>query len=217
LWLGVYPVTQAEHERVMGSNPSWFSASGGGKEKVRGQDTTRFPVECVSWEEAEAFCQKLTELPEEMRRGRLYRLPTEAEWEYSCRGGALSSTPFHFGAILSSTQANFDGRYPYGGADEGPYLERTKAVGSYPANGFGLFDLHGNVWEWCADWYSADYYTQSPRQDPPGPSEGSDRVIRGGSWNSRGQHCRSALRIRSEPAGRYGSLGFRVALVLSSR
>jgi formylglycine-generating enzyme required for sulfatase activity len=217
LWLGVYPVTQAEYQRVMGSNPSYFSASGGGKEKVRGQDTGRFPVESVTWEEAVDFCRRLTELPEETRQGRAYSLPAEAEWEYSCRGGASSSTPFSFGPTLSSIQANFDGNYPYGRAAKGPNLKRTEAVGCYQANGFGLYDMHGNVWEWCSDWYGADYYSQSPRRDPAGPSEGSIRVVRGGCWFVIGQNCRSAVRSGFVPAYRSRDLGFRVALVLSGR
>jgi formylglycine-generating enzyme required for sulfatase activity len=182
---------------------------------VRGLDTRDFPVERVSWEDAAAFCRKLSELPEEARENRVYRLPSEAEWEYACRGGAASSTPFHLGNSLSSAQANFDGDHPYGGAAKGPSLGRTTEVGAYPVcNAFGLFDLHGNVWEWCADWFDPDYYAKSPRTDPPGPSDGSLRVIRGGSWYDCGGHgCRSAGRVGYAPGGRHGSLGFRIALV----
>jgi formylglycine-generating enzyme required for sulfatase activity len=146
------------YEKVMGSNPSYFSAKGGGKDNVRGMDTRAFPVETVSWDEAVEFSRRLAALAEEARSGRSYRLPTEAEWEYSCRGGASSYQVFNpFGNSLSPTQANFDGNYPYGGAGKGAYLERTCKVGSYPANGFGLYDMHGNVWEWCADWYDENY------------------------------------------------------------
>ena len=113
----------------------------------------------------------------------MYRLPTEAEWEYSCRAGATASTPFHFGTSLNSTQANFHGEYPYGGAAKGPSLGRACAVGSYPPNAWGLYDLHGNVWEWCADWFSPDFYRQPEAgQDPHGPPTGTRRVLRGGSW-----------------------------------
>src|SRR5262249_22585839 len=159
---------------------SWFAASGGGADKVKQRECRRHPVDSVSWEDAVAFCQKLSEQAEEISKGRTYRLPTEAEWEYACRGGANASTPFAFGESLSSKQANFNGNYPYNAA-RGRYLERTAPVGSYLPNAFGLFDMHGNLWEWCADWYSEDYYSQSPRQDPPGPPRGTLRVLRGGS------------------------------------
>lgn len=210
-WLGVYEVTQGEYQRVMGKNPSYFSADGGGKGRVKGLDTSRFPVECVTWQDAQAFCDKLSALAEERKMGRKYRLPSEAEWEYACRGGASSYQIFHFGNSLSSTQANFDGNYPYGGADKGAYLERTCKVGSYKPNAFGLYDMYGNVWEWCSDWYGVDYYGKSPRRDPLGPSEGSSRVLRGGSWYNFGRFCRSAYRNRNTPGYRILNCGFRVA------
>ena len=169
-YLGVYVVTQAEYEKVMGKNLSWFSPKGGGKDRVKDMDTGQFPVEMVSWDDAVAFCKKLSELPEEKKAGRVYRLPTEAEWEYACRAG--TKTAFHYGNSLSSKQANFDGNRPYGGADKGPYLERTTKVGSNAANAFGLYDMHGNVWECCQDWYDEDYYKNSPREDTPGPAQG---------------------------------------------
>ena len=180
-YLGVYVVTQAEYEKVMGNNPSWFSAKGDGKDKVKDMDTGQFPVEKVSWDDAVAFCKKLSELPEEKKAGRVYRLPTEAEWEYACRAG--TKTAFHYGDSLSSKQANFNGNFPYGGADKGPYLGRTAKVGSYAANAFGLYDMHGNVWEWCQDWYDENYYKNSPKEDPPGPAQGLHRVVRGGGWD----------------------------------
>jgi formylglycine-generating enzyme required for sulfatase activity len=145
-------------------------------------------------------------------------LPSEAEWEYACRAGAPEAYPFHVGRplrSLSSARANFDGRGPCGRVATGPYLERTTPVGSYPSNGWGLYDLHGNVWEWCADWYGAAYYKRSPRQDPLGPPRGSDRVIPGGSWLDQGPLCRSAYRSRYYPTNRSLNLGFRVALVWS--
>jgi formylglycine-generating enzyme required for sulfatase activity len=227
-WLGVHEVTQKEFKAVMGYNPSYFSTDGegktglkyldvskpaGGKDKVAGKSTDDFPVENVSYDEAVELCKKLSARDKE--HGRLYRLPTEAEWEYSCRGGA-SSSPFHFGDTLSSKQANFNGNYPYGGAGKDVYLQRTCKVGSYTKNRFGLHDMHGNVWEWCSDWHDKDYYAKSPPRDPKGPSEGSFRVIRGGSWNSFGRYCRSAFRSLT-PASRNSGLGFRVALVPSGR
>jgi formylglycine-generating enzyme required for sulfatase activity len=217
-FLGAHEVTQAEYEKVMGTNPSYFSAGGGGKDKVKGMDTSRFPVERVSWEEAMEFCKKLNEMADRKKpAGWAYRLPREAEWEYACRGGASSYQTFHFGNSLSSSQANFDGNRPYGGAAKGDFLGRTCKVGSYEKNGFGLFDMHGNVWEWCADWYDPDYYKRSPRLDPAGPSTTPGRVVRGGSWNFNGGHCRSASRDRCTPGLRLNGIGFRVALVPSSR
>ena len=209
-YLGAYEVTQEQYEQVMKKNPSRFTKDNGGG--------PTHPVENVSWLDAKEFCEKLSELPEEKRAGRTYRLPTEAEWEYSCRGGARSSTPFHFGDSLSSTQANFDGNYPYGDADKGPYLKKTTPVGSYDKpNGFGLHDMHGNVWEWCADWYETDYYTKSPKKDPQGPENGTRRVLRGGSWPDLGWYCRSANRFGSDPGFRDVSVGFRVVLVAGAR
>jgi uncharacterized protein (TIGR02996 family) len=211
-YLGVFPVTQAQYEKVMGSNPSFFSASGDGRSDVAGLDTSAFPVECVSWQDAYAFQERLSALPEEKEKGRKYRLPSEAEWEYACRGGSASSTPFAFGNNLSSTQANFNGDSPYGDAEKGPYPWHSCAVGTYAPNAFGLYDMHGNVWEWCLDWFADDYYAESPQKDPTGPPGGSFRVFRGGSWLNAGKDCRSATRIRSAPAFRFRHLGFRVAL-----
>jgi formylglycine-generating enzyme required for sulfatase activity len=228
-WMGIHEVTQKQFKAVMGYNPSHFSNEGtgregekypdakpaGGRDKVVDTDTADFPVENVSWEETKEFCDKLSALAGERRAGRKYRLPSEAEWEYCCRGGASSYQTFHLGNSLSSSQANFNGKNSYGRAPKGPYLERTCQAGSYPANAFGLFDLHGNVWEWCADWYDENYYANSPRRDPRGPAEGSSRVFRGGGWHSSGISCRSAYRGGIEPACRYYALGFRVALVPS--
>ena len=209
-YLGVYEVTQAEYEKVMGNNPSWFSPKGDGKDKVKDMDTSCFPVENVSWGDVVAFCKKLSESPEERKVGRVYRLPTEAEWEYACRAG--TKTAFHYGDSLSSKQANFDGDFPYGGADKGPDLERTTKVGSYQPNAYGLYDMHGNVWQWCQDWY-----TKKPLggKDPVVTTAASYRVIRGGSWHDVGGRCRSAFRFWNYPGLRYFNLGFRVAAVQS--
>jgi formylglycine-generating enzyme required for sulfatase activity len=230
-WLGIHEVTQKQFKAVMGYNPSFFSKDGegkpgldyrhakpaGGMNKVPA-DTSNFPVENVSWEEADEFCKKLTAREAEKQNGRKYRLPSDAEWEYCCRGGAPSYQVFHFGNSLSSSQANFDGNYPYGGADKGRYLGRTCKVGSYAKNRFGLYDMHGNVYEWCNDWYGAGYYATSPREDPPGPPGGTDRVFRGGGWDyGGGRSCRSANRDWRKPAVRSFGVGFRVALVPSRR
>jgi formylglycine-generating enzyme required for sulfatase activity/serine/threonine protein kinase len=218
LYLGVYEVTQAQYREVMGNNPSHFSPTGGGKEEVGNQDTDLLPVENVSWEDAVKFCERLSARPQEKQSGRVYRLPTEAEWEYACRGGAsYPYSVFHFGNAISSQQANFDGRYPYGGAAAGDYLGRTTKVGSYEPNKFGLFDMSGNVWEWCQDWYGENYYKASPRQDPQGPRNGSLRILRGGSWDVVGQLCRAAFRYGSVPGNRNRYFGFRVACPSPSR
>ena len=206
-YMAIYPVTQRQYELVMGQNPSYLNDwKGGGPE---------FPVESISWDEAIALCRKLSELPAEKAAGRVYRLPTEAEWEYACRGGL--PLPFTSGVSLSSREANFNGNYPYGGAERGPYLERTTKVGSYPPNPFGLYDMHGNVWEWCADFYERTYYRNSPRYDPPGPSHGSLRVVRGGSCYNIGRFCRAAYRFGVSPANRDIDVGMRVVMELKNQ
>ena len=194
-YLGVYEVTQEQYEKVTGANPSLFKGA------------TR-PVEQVSWEDAVEFCRKLSR-----KEGRTYRLPTEAEWEYACRAG--TTTPFHFGGILNGKEANCDGNYPYGTGIKGPYLKETATVGSYAPNAWGLYDMHGNVYEWCADSYDSDYYGDSPTDDPTGPATRSYRVVRGGSWGSFAGSCRSAFRGNFSPGIRFSGLGFRVALVPS--
>jgi formylglycine-generating enzyme required for sulfatase activity len=208
-YLSACPVTQAQYQQVMGSNPSQFSPTGKRKDRVAGLDTARFPVENVTHEQAEAFCRRLSERSGEQQPNRLYRLPTEAEWEYACRAG--TTTPLYFGATLSASQANFDGRYPYGAAPRGPFLNRTTAVGSFPANAFGLYDMHGNVREWCADGYAKDTYQQGPRTDPQAPRGKRSWVIRGGCWDDEGRGCRSAVRREGAPNFGYVQVGFRVA------
>jgi formylglycine-generating enzyme required for sulfatase activity len=192
-YLGVCPVTQQQYERLMGRNPSWFcKANRGGP---------RHPVEQVTWHEAAEFCHRLCELPEELSARRSYRLPTEAEWEYACRAGA--STPFSWGASASSTSANFNGLFPYGDGARGPYRRRTTAVGRYEPNRWGLYDLHGNVWEWCSDGYLDG--------DPVVEEKGRDRVVRGGSWFNEGGLCRAACRLRRPAGDGDFNVGFRVA------
>jgi formylglycine-generating enzyme required for sulfatase activity len=216
-YLGAYLVTQAEYEQVIGHNPSYFSAQGGGKDKVARLETYHFPVEEVSWEDAVTFCRKLSRLPVEAAAKRTYRLPTEAEWEYACREGGRSTAPFYFGRSLSSAQANFNGNFPYGNVATGPYLERTTPVGTYAPNQFGLFDMHGNLWEWCQDWYDENYYRNSPTEDPQGPERGTHRVWRGGSWFNLGRYCRAAYRNRDTRGNRYHNFGFRVVLVAPAK
>ncbi|OAI48789.1 hypothetical protein AYO44_18655 [Planctomycetaceae bacterium SCGC AG-212-F19] len=208
-YMGVYEVTQGEFEKVMRYNPSFFNKSKGG--------SPDHPVEEVRRRDVVGFLKKLNELPEEKKAGRIYRLPTEAEWEYACRAG--TTTAFHFGDSLSSKQANCDGAFPHGGGENGPSLGKTAKVGSYEPNAFGLYDMHGNVWELCADWYDPDYYKNSPGDDPPGPSKGILPtgyhgefffVGRGGCWLDEARACRSAYRFRFMPSDPYRLLGFRV-------
>jgi serine/threonine protein kinase len=203
--MGVYEVTQEEFEKVMGDNPSFFTPQ---------QGTGALPVDSVTWDEAVAFCKKLSELPAEKQAKRAYRLPTEAEWEYACRSAGRATGPFCQGETLSSDQANFNGLHPYGQVARGPALDRPTPVGSYPPNALGLFDLHGNVWEWCADWYGRDYYEEGPSEDPAGPGEGERRVRRGGSawFNLGGEDCRCANRDAFPPDVKSRANGFRVVM-----
>lgn len=215
-YLGMYQITQAEFTEVMGQNPSHFSSSGPGRQQVRHLDTQSFPVESVSWEDATEFCLRLSARKDEKAAGRLYRLPTEAEWEYACRAGVSTLAPFHVGFSLSSLQANFDGGSPYGDAPLGPNLQRTCSVGSYPPNAFGLYDMHGNVWEWCSDWFDPDYYSQSPECDPQGPDVRDNRILRGGSFFYIASSCRTAIRFGRRPDARTNLDGFRVAMTIRS-
>ncbi len=197
-WMGTYPVTQAEYEAVMEKTPSHFSATGEGKDEVNGMDTSRWPVECVSYKDAWSFCKKLSRRGEEKRQKRAYRLPSEAEWEYSCRAG-MAFHPYYFGNSLTHSQANVVHE-----------VRRTTPIGSYPTNAFGLHDMHGNVWEWCADYYHEDYYHKSDKKDPQGPQSGPGRVLRGGSWCNGTAYSRAASRSRNGQAVRSNHYGFRV-------
>ncbi len=209
-WMGKYEVTQGQWKRVVGEFPGKFTAG-------EGDD---FPVYTVNFAEAEEFCRKLTEsahgsgqLPKEWQ----FRLPTEAQWEYACRAGTTTATSF--GNKLSSKQANFQGR-PYNGAEDGPSLKRVAKVGSYPANPWGLHDVHGNVFEWCREWYhlklpgGVDPDLYSAMSSASKSEHGVvSRVRRGGCWADEGWPCRSAFRLRFEPERRHDHIGFRVAIV----
>ncbi len=186
--MGVHEVTQDQYEKVMGVNPSGF----------RGADN---PVKKVSWNDAVEFCRKLSELPSEKAAGNVYRLPTEAEWEYACRAG--TTTKYSFGDDESEL-----GNYAWSLENSG---DKTHPVGGKKPNAWGLYDMHGNVWEWCQDWYG-DYPSGSVT-DPSGATSGSDRVLRGGGSSLAAEHCRSTSRLWSRPTDRFSGFGFRVVLV----
>lgn len=209
-YMGVYPVTQAQWLAVMGRNPSKFSRNGSKQNevaKVSDADLARFPVESVSWDDSQEFCKKLSQ-----KLGRRVRLPSEAEWEYACRAG--TTTPFHFGSVLNGDLANCDGNHPYGSTKKGPYLARPTPVGleAYPGNAWGLFDLHGNVWEWCQDAYLEDYQTLTNAN--PLNESGDRRVVRGGSWYDYSGSCRAAFRYFYAPGIRSNYIGLRVVVGL---
>ena len=193
-YLGIHPVTQAQWQAVMGDNPSRFK----GKNR---------PVENVSWEDCQAFCTKLSESD-----GKRYVLPSEAEWEYACRAG--TTTPFHFGETLSTDQANYNGNYLYNGGEKGIDRKQTTVVGSFPPNAWGLFDLHGNVWEWCQDEYRR--YEELDDKNTLGTENTNEisRVLRGGTWYSHPRYCRSAYCGMFAPSTRLDNVGFRVAFRL---
>ncbi|MGO8750100.1 MAG: SUMF1/EgtB/PvdO family nonheme iron enzyme [Thermoguttaceae bacterium] len=211
-YLGVYDVTQGEYEKVMGNNPSEFSATGKQKDKVGGQDTKRFPVEFVSWDEAVEFCGRLSNMPEEKAARRWYRLPSEAQWEYACRAGSTGHYSFSTGrnGVPKESEENELSDYGWFNKNCGGM---PHAVGLKRGNPWSLYDMHGNVWEWCQDWYDRDYYAKLPTDDPMGPPGGSYRVHRGGSWGNPARGCRSANRSLIEPGLRYNNLGFRASLV----
>lgn len=199
-YLGAYEVTQTEYQQVIGRNPSAFSAGGQQKAAVEGKDTGRHPVENVSWEDAMEFCRKLSDSPEEKTAGRVYRLPTEAEWEYACRAGTCAQWN------CGDDPATLREVAWFAGCNSGV----THPVGQKSPNALGAYDLHGNVTEWCMDWAGPDYYAYSPANDPQGISSGSARVFRGGGWWSEPVACRSAFRSSLPPMVRHYVQGFRV-------
>jgi formylglycine-generating enzyme required for sulfatase activity len=209
--LGAHVVTQAQYRQVMGTNPSRFSQKGQGKDKVVGLNTDDFPVDSVSWDDAMDFC-RIVSLLAVKDKGWVVDLPTEAEWEYACRAGA--NTLFHHGNSLSSQQANFNGNLPYGSAAKGPFLQRTTKVGSYAANGWGLYDMHGNVNQWCKDWYDKGYYQNSDKRDPSGPTNGESHVGRGGTFSASAGNCRAARRMSR---GSQEDFGFRLVVRLPAK
>jgi len=177
------------------------------KMKGRFWGDARQPMVMVNWKGAVLFCQWLSR-----KEGRAYRLPTEAEWEYVCRAG--TTTPFTFGETISTDQANYDGRRAYGPGRDGVYRGATLRVGRLRANAWGLYDVHGNVEEWCADWSGPWYYEKSPDTDPTGPDHAAHRILRGGSWAHVPRDCRSASRSGAKPDMAFYMVGFRVVCQL---
>lgn len=209
--LAPYEVTQREYREIMKASPSNFSGDA-------------LPVENVAWYEAVLYCNERSKKEgltpayvlsgsEERpvvawnRSANGYRLPTEAEWEYACRAGSLS--PFNTGGNISAGQTNYYGRYPYNNAPSQVYREKTVPVGSFAPNAWGLYDMHGNVWEWCWDVYGE--YAAGEQKGPAGAEAGALRVNRGGGWNDFGRHLRSAYRAAHNPENRTFNIGFRVA------
>ena len=192
-YLGVYTVTQEQWKEVMGNNPSNYKGE------------KNLPVEMISWHDCQEFINKLWG-----KDKKLYRLPTEAEWEFACRAG--TKTPFFFGETISTDQANYDGNFTYGDGKKGKYREKTTPVGTFPANAWGLHDMHGNVFQWCQD-RSGDY-PQEDVSDPQGPEKGQGRVLRGGSGHYGPEYCRSAHRLWYAPGIRYVHFGCRLCFCL---
>jgi formylglycine-generating enzyme required for sulfatase activity len=191
-FMGRYEVTQAQYQAIMGTNPSFFKGD-------------NLPVEQVSWNDAVEFCQRLSQ-----KTGREYRLPSEAEWEYVCRAG--TSTPFYFGETITGDLASYDASNTYASEPKGKSRQQTTPVDSFKPNAFGLYDMHGNVWEWCQDdWH--DTYNGAPRDGSAWVNKNdnnSQKCLRGGSWVNNPGVCRSAYRLNTFRGNRSPSFGFRV-------
>lgn len=207
-WLSATEVTQDQFEQVMEINPSWQLTSGEGGEGFEGHDTAMFPVENVTWHQAVAFCERLSEIPREKNAGRKYRLPTEAEWEFACR--ERTSQPYQFQAGRNEATGETAGEF-----EEEESLPVTE-VASYPPNSLGLYDMRGNVWEWTMDWFSPNYYANSPRNDPQGPAHGMLKVVRGSDWVFVGERC-NYPRDPLEPWRKSRFVGFRVLCEITTK
>ena len=210
--MGKFAVTQAQWRSVaaqpkvnrdLDPDPSSFKGA-------------NLPVEKVSWADAVEFCDWLNRFVENRlscETGKSYRLPSEAEWEYACRAG--TETPFHYGETITPDLANYDGNHPYGAGLKGLYRQQTTDVGSFPPNAFGLYDMHGNVWEWCADHWHDNYkgfFKKAPADGSAWVTGNKDswRLLRGGSWYLNPRNCRSACRGSNDPGDRNNNIGFRV-------
>ncbi len=200
-YMGKYTITQEQWEKVVYSCPTVKNWLDPHPSYFKGD---KLPVEQVSWHDAVEFCARLSK-----KTGRQYRLPSEAEWEYACRAG--SAKPFAFGDTITTDVVNYNGNYTYGNASKGKYRKQTTAVGNFKPNAFGLYDMHGNVWEWCADtWHHS--YNGAPNNGSAWKNDNDNqyRLLRGGSWDNNPQYCRSANRSRNSPGDRNFLVGFRV-------
>jgi hypothetical protein len=211
-FLSQTPITQAQWRQVADWKPNkgeraWSKKLNPNPSHFKGD---QLPVDSVNWENAMEFCRRLSQ-----RTGRRYSLPSEAQWEYACRAG--TTTPFHFGSTISTKFANFDGTKVYGDGEKGEYRQQTMDVASFPANPWGLHDMHGNVWEWCADHWHSNYngvpedgrawINEEAKEDK---NSSNDRLLRGGSWDDYPGYCRSACRSYLHPDNRGNCIGFRV-------
>jgi uncharacterized repeat protein (TIGR02543 family) len=217
-YMGVHEVTQKEYLDTM---ESWPGTAPSGTYGLGDS----YPMYYVSWLDAIEYCNQRSEdenlTPAYTVSGETvtwdksasgYRLPTEAEWEYACRAG--TTTPFSTGGNITTARANYDGNYPYNGNPAGEYRGKTTVAGFFAPNAYGLYDMHGNVWEWCWDWYGD--YASGPLADPVGAVSGASRVLRGGSWNGLAKHLRSAYRGSYTPSYRYIDFGFRLVRPLTN-
>lgn len=199
LWFGKYEITQTQFSRVVGHNPAWFGPNGPARGLVGDHSTENWPVDNASWRDAVEFCRRLSSLPAEKQAGRVYRLPTETEWEYACRAGTKSR--FAVGDELHESEARFGDISPQG---------HPVAVGSFPPNPWGLCDMHGNVWEWCSDRYSPEAYQSRPQEDAGEIPGSTARVVRGGDWRATAPFCRSSNRDLTRESRRDVGNGFRI-------
>ncbi len=208
-YMSIHEVTQGCYEAVTSPKPGKDAKkfTDGYPDAFKGANN---PAVNVSWDSAQKFCKTLSALDAE--KGREYYLPTEAQWEYACRAG--TETPFCFGETISTDQANYHGDYTYGDGRKGEYREKPLPVGSLAANAWGLYDMHGNVSEWCADRYGK--YGSAAESDPKGPEEGNRRVLRGASWRSYPGACRCAFRLGGQGRSSSYNVGFRVCCAVAT-
>lgn len=194
-FMSKYPVTQEQYKAITGANPSMFKGD-------------QLPVENVSWNNAVSFCEELA-----IKTGKSYTLPSETQWEYACRAG--TGTAFYFGDSINSDLVNYNGNYSYGLVHKQNFRQKTVPVGSLMPNAYGLYDMHGNVYEWCLDDWHSNYNGAPDNQNPWFSRTSRWKVVRGGSWNTSPQDCRSTSRSLHMADSAYGDIGFRLVLNVS--